>query len=64
MSESYEFFMNLDTSKYVGEWVAICNHKIVSHSISFKETYQEAKKVCGHSKPFIAMVPKQETMIL
>jgi hypothetical protein len=64
MSGSYDFFMQLDVSSYSGEWVAICNEAVVYHSSSFKEAYREAKKVCGKSKPFIAMVPRDETMIL
>lgn len=60
----YDYFMQLDVAPYSGEWVAICNEKVVFHSSSFKETHDQAKKVCGKSKPFIAMVPRQETMIL
>jgi len=64
MSDSYDFFMQMDMSPYIGEWVAICDRKVVSHSNSFKEAYTKAKKVCGPSKPFIALVPKDATMIL
>jgi hypothetical protein len=64
MSDNYDYFMQLDVSPYIGQWVAICDKKIVGHSDSFKEAYASAKKVCGYSKPFIALVPKDVTMIL
>jgi hypothetical protein len=64
MSESYDYFMKLDVSPYIGQWIGICNDKIVSHSESFKTAYREAKKVCGHQKPLLAMVPADQTMLL
>jgi len=64
VSENYNYFMQLDVSPYTGQWVGICDNKVVSHSKSFKEAYQEAKKVCGHKKPFIAMVPSDQAMLL
>lgn len=64
MSEDYEYFMKLDTTPYIGEWVGICDKKIVSHSKSFKEAYTQAKKACKGSKPFVAMVPPNQTMLL
>jgi hypothetical protein len=64
MSEEYEYFMKLDTSQYIGEWVGICDHKVVSHSKSFKEAYAEAKKACSPKRPFVAMVPTDKTMLL
>ncbi|MCE5295529.1 MAG: DUF5678 domain-containing protein [Euryarchaeota archaeon] len=64
MSESYDHFMQMDVSPYIGEWVAICDDEIVGHSHSFKEACSNAKKICGHRKPFIALVPKDATPIL
>ncbi len=64
MRDEYEYFIKLDTSPYMGEWVAICNIQVVSHSRPFKEAYYEAKKVCGHTRPFVAMVPTDQTMLL
>jgi hypothetical protein len=64
MSENYEYFMQLDVSPYVGQWVGICDKKVVSHSKSFKEAYDSAKKVCGSKKPFIAMIPSDQVMLL
>lgn len=64
MGDEYEYFMKLDTTPYIGEWVAICHRRVVSHSRSLKEAYDEAKKVCGRKQPFMAMIPTDQTMLL
>ena len=64
MSDNYDYFMKLDVTPYIGQWVGICDSKVVSHSESFKEAYREAKKFCGHKKPFVAMVPSDQVMLL
>ena len=56
--------MKLDVTPYAGQWVGICDNKVVSHSESFKEAYLEARKKCGNRKPFIAMVPSDQAMLL
>lgn len=61
---NYDHFMSMDVSPYAGQWVAICDGKVVAYSPSFKDAYQMAKVKCGGSKPFIAMVPTSDTMIL
>ncbi|HIH76613.1 MAG TPA: hypothetical protein HA343_04795 [Methanomassiliicoccales archaeon] len=64
MTTNYDYFMSMDVSPYAGQWVAICDEKLIAHSSSFKDVYQLAKSRCGRSKPFIAMVPTPDTMIL
>lgn len=64
LTTNYDYFMSMDVSPYAGQWVAICDEKIIAHSPSFKDAYQLAKSRCGRSKPFIAMVPTPDTMIL
>ncbi|MCX6651420.1 MAG: DUF5678 domain-containing protein [Methanomassiliicoccales archaeon] len=64
MTSNYDYFMGMDISPYAGQWVAICDEKVVAHSSSFKDAYSQAKEMCGKSKPFIAMVPSVDTMIL
>lgn len=64
VSENYDYFMKLDVTPYIGQWVGICDCKVVSHSESFKEVYQEVKKDCGHKKPFVAMVPSDKLTLL
>jgi hypothetical protein len=64
LTTNYDHFMSMDVSPYAGQWVAIRDEKVVAHSSSFKDAYQIAKEKCGRSKPFLAMVPTSDTMIL
>lgn len=64
LSEDYDYFMQLDVSPYEGQWIGICDKKVISHAKSFKEAYQEAKKICGTKRPFLALIPSDDTWIL
>jgi len=60
---NYEFFMHANVSSYIGEWIAICEDKIVSHGKDVKEVANEASKLCGKKKILLARVPDKETML-
>jgi len=64
VTANYDHFMSMDVSQYAGQWVAICDEKVVAHSPSFKDVYRMAKDKCGRSKPFIVMVPTSNMMIV
>ncbi len=61
--DNYLGYMTADLKLYVGEWVAICNGKVVSHAPSFKKAYAEAKRQCPTKRPLLTKVPDQDTMI-
>jgi hypothetical protein len=63
MTKSHEFYMKADLGPYMGEWVAICDDRIVSHGPTFKEAYGEAKRICPKKRLLLAMVPNGETII-
>lgn len=63
MDKNYQFFMKTDASSYIGEWVAICNQKIVAHGKEVKKVFYEAKEKCPKEKPLITKIPDKETMI-
>ncbi len=63
VNENYEFFMKTDVSSYIGEWIAICDKKLVSHGIKAKEVFAEAKKKHPKSKILLTKVPEKVTMI-
>ena len=64
MDKSYNFFLKSDLSKYIGEWIAIVDDKIVAHGKDVKKIYEEAKKNYSKKRPLITKVPEKETMIL
>ncbi|MBI2629091.1 succinyl-CoA synthetase subunit alpha [Candidatus Pacearchaeota archaeon] len=60
---NYNFFMESDVSQYIGEWIAICENKIVSHGKDIKEVAKIAKALCPGKKIMFARVPDNEAMI-
>lgn len=59
--KSYQYYIETDTSKYVGEWIAVADDRILAHGKNVKKVVTEANKT---GKKFIlAKVPSQETMI-
>jgi len=63
MTNEYRFFMESNLDEYVGQWVAVCNKRIVSHGKNVKEVFKEAKLACPGAKPLLTRVPDKETMI-
>jgi hypothetical protein len=63
MSKNYEYFMESKMDAFVGEWVAICKEKVVSHGSDVKKVYAEAKRKCPAETPFLARLPEKDTMI-
>ena len=52
---------NVDFSKYVGQWVVICQNRVVAHNKNLnkvKKVIKECKRI-----PTIAKIPKKETLI-
>jgi len=52
---------NVDLSRYVGEWVVICDDKVVGHDknlVRLQKEIDDCKKA-----PTIAKIPKKETLI-
>ena len=60
---NYSYFMETDISLYSGEWIAICEEKIIAHGRNIKEVAQEAKNKSKGKKFLLARVPSEETMI-
>jgi len=63
MEKNYNFYMHMDLGHYIGEWIAICDQKLVSHGKNVKKVFQEAKKKCPGKRPFLTKVPEKNTMI-
>ena len=64
MADNYSFYLSADLNKYVGEWIAVVDGKIVCHDHSAKKAFDEAKKAFPNKIPFIACAPKHMAMIL
>lgn len=64
MSTNYDYFIQLDTSAYKGEWVAIANKKVVSHGQDAQVVYNRAKKKYHPTKISLAKVPDEQILVL
>jgi len=51
----------IDLSKYIGEWVVICENKVVAHDKDLTNIKKDITK-CKVS-PTIAKIPKKEILI-
>jgi len=51
----------VDFSKYVGQWVVICQNKVVAHDKNLNNIKKEIKE-CSRV-PTIAKIPKKDTLI-
>ncbi|HLC64972.1 MAG TPA: DUF5678 domain-containing protein [Candidatus Nanoarchaeia archaeon] len=52
---------NIDFSKYVGQWVVVCENKVVAHDKNLTNIQDEIKE-CKKT-PLIAKIPKKEILI-
>ena len=48
-------------AKYIGEWVIVCNNKIVAHNKDLKKIKKEINKC--KTTPTVAKIPKEEILI-
>ena len=63
MDSNYQFFMKANLESYIGQWIAICKNKIVSHGNDAVKVFEEAKKKFPKERPLLTRVPDKETMI-
>jgi hypothetical protein len=63
VANNYNFFMKTDVSPYIGEWIAICDKKIVSHGFNAKKVFENAKAQYPDKRTLITKVPEKGTMI-
>ena len=64
MDKNYDYFMKANVEEYIGEWIVICNQRIVSHGKDVKKVFEKAKLLCPKERPFLARIPEKDTMIL
>ncbi len=60
---NYQYYMDTDLSEFSGEWVAICEDKIIAHGKNIKIVVGQANLVSGGKKYLLARAPSEETMI-
>lgn len=64
LQSNYNFYLKSNLNRYNGQWVAIVNKKVISHSRSPKKAYLTAKKKFPNKNPFMAKVSSNQAMVL
>jgi hypothetical protein len=64
MKEEYDFYMTMDQTPYLGEWIAICGREVVAHAKSFGEAYDRAMSLRGVKRPLMAKVHKGDEYLM
>lgn len=63
MKQNYQFYVEKNLDEYIGEWVVICDSKIVSHGKDVKKIFKEAKEKHPKERLLLTRIPEKETMI-
>ncbi len=63
IEKNYEYFLGTDVREFIGEWIIICEGKIVAHSKDVKQAVKEAMIKYPNKRFMVARVPDKETMI-
>lgn len=63
MDPDYQYFLTTDVNQFIGQWIAICDKKIVSHGNDVKAVFKEAREQFPKKQPLMVRVPDKETMI-
>ena len=53
---------NIDFSKYIGEWVVICEDKVIAHNEDVRKLEKDIAS-CRRT-PKIALIPSDDVLIL
>lgn len=64
MSVESDYFLKMDASPYIGEWIAIHGEEVVAHSRSLKEVHREVKSKYNVSSVLFVPILGEETYIL
>ncbi len=64
MSENFQAFLRLNTSKYVNEYLVIIDKKVVAHGKDIVKMLKSVRKKYPHKTPFIAKIPEKAVLVL
>ncbi len=64
MSENFQAYLKLDTSKLTNQYVVIINGKVFATGPNIEEMLKKARKKYPGKIPFVAKVPEKELLVL
>ena len=64
MSENFQAFLKLDTSKLANQYVVIINKKVFATGKDIEKMLKNGRKQYPNKIPFVAKIPGEELLVL
>lgn len=64
LAEAFDYFKNQDLTNYSGEWIAICDNKVVAHDKDLQVVIKEGQKKCSHKSPTYTKIPDKNAALV
>jgi len=63
LSRNYEWYVQADTERYSGEWIAIVDGEVVASGNDAEKVYDEAERKYPGKELSIAKVPDKQILV-
>lgn len=64
MSENFQAFLKLDTSKYLNQYIVMIDKKVVANGKDIASMLASVREKYSHKTPFIAKIPEKSVLVL
>ena len=64
MSENFQTFLKLDTSKYLNQYIVMIDKKVVANGKDIVSMLKAVRKKHPRKIPFIAKIPDKSVLVL
>jgi len=64
MSENFQAFLKLDTSKYLNQYIVMIDKKVVANGKDIVSMLASVREKYPHKTPFIAKIPEKSVLVL
>ena len=64
LSVESEYYMNMDITPYLGEWIAICGKEVIAHARSFGDVHSMVSEITDPSSVLFVPISDSDSLIL
>ena len=64
MSENFQAFLKLDTSKYLNQYIVMIDKKVIAHGKDIVSMLKSVRKKYPRKTLFIAKIPEKSVLVL
>jgi len=64
MSDNFQTFLKLDTSKHLNQYIVMIDKKVVANGKDIVSMLNSVRKKYPHTTPFIAKIPEKSALVL